>query len=116
MTKDLQHTTKDLQHTTKHATLSYERHLLLHASKYSIYSKHNHNIQIYHITKLKDATFLCHHYLVSQGLCDCVYMQYITWGASLVQWEYLWSPRMGHVRASAMWTLSWCFTPVGTKN
>lgn len=33
-----------------------------------------------------------------------------TCGASLLQWEYLWSPRMGHVRANAMWTLIWCFT------
>lgn len=35
-----------------------------------------------------------------------------TCGASLLQWEYLWSPRIGQVRANAMWTLIWCFTPV----
>lgn len=39
----------------------------------------------------------------------------VTWGASLLQWEYLWSPRMGHARANAMWTLIWCFTPGDTK-
>lgn len=40
----------------------------------------------------------------------------VTWGASLFQWEYLWSPRMGHVSPNAIWTLIWCFTPINMTN
>lgn len=39
-------------------------------------------------------------------------MPCMTWGASLFQWEYLWSPRMGHVSPNAIWTLIWCFAPI----